>query len=245
MLLKSPFLKLNNFLRNVAGSVLLVVALVHCGSGSTSVEGPPNTIIDGTIVDTAGQPLSGAALFVYETNEGSITDDQGAFTLESYKHLGSASVYFEAETFTNRIELGDFPEGTVTVKPKFVIDKATSLIRLVSIEFSAEGAPTPEPTPGGPDPTPGNGATPTPKPSLYDANGNTTAFGIPKGMSGNISAGRVVWNGQCKSCHAVEKLNRVYGQIKASLRIIPTMIGLPVSNQQVADCVAYLNRNKK
>ena len=36
-----------------------------------------------------------------------------------------------------------------------------------------------------------------------------------------------------------------YGQIKASFRIIPNMIGMPTTNQQIADITAYLNRHKK
>ena len=106
------------------------------------------------------------------------------------------------------------------------------------------GNPTPKPTA---KPT-GN---PTPKPTTppagggnFDANGNTTKFGIPAGMSGNINSGAPIWSGSCSGCHGSEKTNRTFGQIKSSLSI-PAMAGVRLSDPQVANLVAYLNRGNR
>jgi hypothetical protein len=103
--------------------------------------------------------------------------------------------------------------------------------------------PTPRPTTGG---TTSPTAKPTPVPTTtgnFDANGNTTKFGIPSGMSGNITAGSSVQASNCNGCHT-EKQGRSFGQLKASLSIGP-MSFIKLSDSQIANLTAYLNRFNK
>jgi hypothetical protein len=223
------------------GSILSLLIAPGCGSGGGG-EGAPATRFEGMIVDTSGQGVADVEVYLFETNESTLSDEAGGFLLESYKHLSNASLYFRAGKFTNRIQLGDFPLGTLVVRPRMVLNRDTDSVEILEVSFSSDDTP-PEPTPV-PGQPPSAEATPTPKP-LFDSNGNTTAFGIPNGLRGNVGDGRNVWSSVCASCHATEKKNRTYGQTKAALRTEPTMRALNLSNQQVADVTAYLNRSRK
>lgn len=98
--------------------------------------------------------------------------------------------------------------------------------------------PTPAATPvGKPNPTP----TVPSSGGSFDQNGNTVKFGIPSGLTGNISRGRGIWTADCGGCHGSEKLGRTYSQIKSALNL-GAMSGVKVTNQEVADLIAYLNR---
>jgi len=209
------------------------------------------------VVDRSGNPLADVEVYIFETYESSITDQDGTFSLESYKQLPAAGIFFKREGFTNTVQIGAIPDDTLAVVAGFMIDTESDQAELIGVEFqSISDGPVVPPTPNpGTTPQPGNtpapGGTPTPnptatpKPSNFDANGNTTAFGIPKGMTGNINKGSAVWGGQCASCHGVEKKNRSYGQIKNSFNVVPTMRDLPTTTQQMADVTAYLNRGRK
>ncbi|MBX7142999.1 MAG: hypothetical protein K1X79_00960 [Oligoflexia bacterium] len=72
-----------------------------------------------------------------------------------------------------------------------------------------------------------------------------SALGIPSSVSSACKpAGQSLANSlACVSCHT-EKLGRTFSQVAGSF-VLPTMSALPHSNQQVADLVAYLNRNKQ
>lgn len=237
----------SGFIKLLTTTVMLA-ALSCCGSSSSGSSS--STVVEGTLLDTTGAPVSDAEMYVYETNEGSLTDDVGQFSLESYKHLGMLSIFFRTGAFTNRVAVEAIPESTVTVRVRVVLDRETNAITLSDVSFddsapqpSGEVTPTAAPTTGAGTPVPR--PTATPKPSNFDSAGNTSSFGIPTGLKGNITQGAAVWSGQCLSCHATEKTNRSYGQIKASIRVVPDMRSLQTTNQQIAHVTAYLNRNRR
>ncbi len=224
---------------------LAFLLLVSPGCGSGGPSEAPTTRFDGQVVDANGQGLGEVEVYLFDTNESSVTDESGQFSIESFKHSSSGSLFFKAGSFTNRVELGEFPADTLVVRARVEVQSSLGNARLLSVEFSSELTPVEPPTP-----TPAPGETPAAKPTatpaaLFDPNGNTSGFGIPGGLTGNINAGKGVWNGQCASCHAAEKKNRGFGQIKASLRVVPTMQSLRLSSKQIADVTAYLNRNRR
>lgn len=232
------------FLARVA--FLAVVSLLPgCGSGGGSSD-LPETIFEGFLLDPTGSPIEDAEVYIFDTNESSLTDADGRFTLESFRHLDSASFYFRVTDYSNPVTLGEFPTDTRVVRPVFSWDRTTRDVQLSSISFSADLEPLPEPTAtAAPGEAPGPRPTATPKPALFDSEGNTSAFGIPSGLKGNINAGRTVWTSTCQSCHAAEKTNRSYGQTKASVRVVPDMQALQLTNQQIAHVTAYLNRGRR
>ncbi len=80
--------------------------------------------------------------------------------------------------------------------------------------------------------------------SPYDANGNTNSFGIPAGLSGNITSGNGQFNTTCKRCHAIDKgVNLAFAQLKGAVTGPPMNI-TTLSDQNFADLVSYLNRSK-
>ena len=82
-----------------------------------------------------------------------------------------------------------------------------------------------------------------PAPDVFDANGDTSGFGIPPMTSGNITAGDGLYAASCVSCHAVgSKDGRTYAEFDASLSI-PAMSGITLTDQEKADVTAYLNRD--
>lgn len=78
--------------------------------------------------------------------------------------------------------------------------------------------------------------------SAFDANGNTSSFGIPMGMMGNITAGQAVWNGTCATCHGSDTKDGLNYSGLQSVLTVRAMSHLNMMNQQMADLVAYLNR---
>lgn len=96
-----------------------------------------------------------------------------------------------------------------------------------------------------PDPSSGSGNDPIQQlTSFFDSKGSTAAFGIPTGMTGTVSAGQEVFNANCTVCHGsgsgLPALN--YTQFKARLAT-PPMNSLSLTEQQIVDVVAWLNRN--
>ncbi len=90
--------------------------------------------------------------------------------------------------------------------------------------------------------------TPTPPPSSgsnFDSSGNVTAAGkalftIPSSLSANKSRGQTVWSSTCRACHSSEYQNKRYVDLVNVLPAAPMFVH--ISNNQLADLVAYLNR---
>lgn len=135
--------------------------------------------------------------------------------------------------------------GQRNCKPAICRSKAQSRLKICKPPGKA---PPPTPKPIGAV-TPGQTPKPTVAPVVppptgnFDASGNTTKFGIPAGMTGNVSAGAAVQSSSCGGCHG-EKQSRSFGQIKGSLSI-GAMSFIKLSDPQIANLTAYLNRFNK
>ena len=246
---------------------LLLGILTACGSGGGNTSA--TTVFEGNVVDSKGAPVSNIQAYIFETYENSSTDDQGSFAIESSSRFNSVRFFFQTSAYTNTVVIDGIPDDAVTIRATFGFDKATNTVAVTHVEFdNSPASPMPAPTssPGEttgatptvtPSPTasgkPGQSGTPTPhssptpKPTQkgnFDSNGNTTAFGIPSGTTGNVKSGSSTWGAKCASCHAAEKTGRLYGQIKGSFKVVPSMMSLSVSNQEIANLTAYLNRGR-
>jgi hypothetical protein len=229
-------------LANLVGFSLVVVSTIVVGCGSGSGSGDP-TFVEGTVVDTKQQAVSDLGVFIYETYENSLTDEQGSFSISSYKHLSTLSLFFQqGDTNLNKVDIGHIPADALSVKVGLSYDRSKNIVAVSSVEFGT--APPPDGTPAPTDGTPAPGDTPTHS-SPFDENGNTSGFGIPSGLSGNISAGQRTWGAKCAGCHAREKSGRSYGAIKSSFKTVPIMRGVSCSNQEIANLTAFLNRGRR
>ena len=92
-------------------------------------------------------------------------------------------------------------------------------------------------------------ATPTPTASgsgNFDNQGNVTdrgrsAFGIPNGVEGNITSGRIIVSSYC-TCHA-ERIGRSFPRLRTSLAQAPMYFDASqMPDSMVANITAYLNR---
>jgi len=83
------------------------------------------------------------------------------------------------------------------------------------------------------------------KPPNFDADGNTSQFGIPAGLLGNQAAGSTEYAQKCRTCHiAAEKaVNYPFTQLKTALMGTP-MFFKDLSDLYIANLVAYLNRSQ-
>jgi mono/diheme cytochrome c family protein len=81
--------------------------------------------------------------------------------------------------------------------------------------------------------------------SYFDNKGSTGAFGIPDGVTGSISAGQAIIASTCSGCHGSgQNLAALdYSRFTATLQAVPAMRALPLTQQDIADLVAWLNRN--
>jgi hypothetical protein len=147
------------------------------------------------------------------------------------------SITFQDEN-GNPVEPGASPTPTPT-------PGATATPTPTPTETPTPGATATPPPPATATPTPEPTATPTPTPAgSFDTAGNTTAFGIPAGLSGNVSAGQPIWASNCASCHSSETTNRTYAQLQSALGSVSGMSSIHLSSQQVSDLTAYLNRGQ-
>ncbi len=117
------------------------------------------------------------------------------------------------------------------------------------------GTPTPTPPGGNTTPSPEPTATPpcvggTPN---FDSQGNTTAFGIPAPLVGNITAGQSQYTTTCATCHlpagGVRGAGMDFGKLKTAFSTNLFMNGtyggpVNLSDQQIANVVAYVRKNE-
>lgn len=123
--------------------------------------------------------------------------------------------------------------------------------------------PTPTPPSSTPTPEPTATSTPTPSPTAtpcpgggsqnFDVDGNTTAFGIPTPIVGNIAAGNTQYHSTCTACHLPASGERGGGydfsQLKSAFQNNPFMNGslsgpVVLNDQQIAHVIAYVRRNE-
>jgi hypothetical protein len=246
--------------RRICAAVILtffaVFSVAACKGGSSLVGLRFRGVISGSNAK-AGSPIAGMLVTVVATGESDSTTSDGTFDISSSTFEPVVELRFAKGAFNESITIGEIPDNTEDVVVTLAFDEVNQALSVVSITLIPAGNLTttstttttttiPGTPPGSPTPRPTATPRPTEKPrGPFDADGNTSEFGIPNGLKGNISAGRRVWSRVCTDCHLSEKTGKSYGDIQRARRTVPDMRGLQVSNQQVADVVAYLNRNRR
>lgn len=218
----------------------VVTAALGCAGGSSLV----GIRFYGTVEEN-NQALSGALVTVVATNESAVVDSDGHFTIYSTTFDSIVEIQITNGSHITRLTIGIIPDTTEEVHLHIKAAEDSFFVAELTLYPEAQLEPLPTPTPT-PIPTIGPNPTQTPKPeSNFDSAGNTSAFGIPSGMRGNISAGKRVWGRVCSACHVSEKNGRRFNDIKRARRSQPEMRALSITDQQIADVVAYLNRGSR
>lgn len=196
------------------------MVLSACGSGSSNGTDENGVLYYGSLVARSGRGVSNATIFLYETGESATTDDSGAFILESFEHLTSVGFFVQKNGFSNTICVEPIPDLGSEFSLALRFDETNKQISLLSFEDGQPRDSSPEP-----------GTTPTPAVTNED--------------TGAISRGRGIWSSTCARCHAREKTGRSVSTIQRALRAERSMQSISLSNREVSDVVAYLNRRKR
>lgn len=242
------------------GGIEISGKLERSSAGTLSAAGEAD---ESDLEEKSDTAISGARITVAATREVATTDSEGRFSLFTTERGPSISLQIQGTDFQASYTITEIPQNTARINLELSYDPASNQVGAGPVTFedangAAPSSPTPNPTvnptPGAPQPTAAPTSAPTVRPTAaptpqptpagnFDANGNTSAFGIPSGTTGNVSRGQSVWTGTCSGCHGSEKRNLSYSGLTNALKI-SAMSGISLSSQQRADLVAYLNRGR-
>lgn len=212
------------------------LALSSCGTSSLPERS--SLAVFGTLTDENFQPLMA---MIIDAKSGSETEtvEDGTFNflVDASKNTLQLIVILVNNQQAS-LTISDVPSGQ-DFRTTLRFNRSTNMIT------------TDDPNePQGPDGTP---ALPNEDPELiekdpptpvsnFDDQGNTTSFGIPAGLVGNIGEGRQQWRNRCQECHPVTQNGRGYSfrRIKRAIESPPMNLSLP--ERVLADITAYLNR---
>lgn len=146
--------------------------------------------------------------------------------------------------------LPESPMFITDMTPQQVADLVASLNQdMPGGGGDCRATPTPVGTPL-PTSTPTNTPTPYVPPTPcaggnFDAQGNTTAFGIPTPLVGNISSGQTQYNSTCGAggCHGVtvRGIGYQFSVLKSAVTNPP--MSLSIGDQALANLIAFLNQS--
>lgn len=216
---------------------LLLAILAGCGvesEGTDGGENQPSIVIAGQIMDSNDLPLAGVTVISEDSGSESVTDAAGRFSID---------VQYLGEGVTLLLLAPDF--SITVLVPVGEVSPVATLITVSADRSSARAEPGEEQPQPSPSATPG--ATSTPKPTgPFDSEGNTTSFGIPDGVVGNITRGRRVWNGICSACHGSKLRYPGYSFSEARrAQRLSQHSANGLSTQQLADLTALLNQDRR
>jgi len=242
----------------VATILVLSFSLLGCGVGDQS---PRRTVMVEGIVAIINKVISeepSREYFILDS-AGDIRvkiDESGSFLFAIVSGGGSELFFVDGDKYISVI-LPPLEDGE-TVRLKLRYESDTSFLTTESIEvdqnvsgviptLTSPTVLTPVLTPpaAGPIQTP-NVLPPTPtatqvSSSPFDAQGNTSGFGIPSGLVGNITTGRRLYQQQCSSCHGELGVGWRFGRIKTRIAQAPMFLSIP--DRDLSNITAFLNRS--
>jgi hypothetical protein len=233
-------------IRNLA----LLVLVASCGVEPTGWEGTIR--VDGQVSNPQGVALSNIVVTEIAHGQQVASSSEGKFTLFTDSVLGSVQLGVRdgGSRPENQVQFSvptDRGTATIALKLSASADPEVSLTDFTE----EEGQSTPEPDetpqvsptvePGQPTPRPG--PTKVPSSGPFSSNGDTTSFGIPAGLKGNIGRGAAENRSRCLKCHGERGGGYRYGQLKKSVE--GPLMRLKLSQQTLADLTAYLNRGSR
>lgn len=120
-------------LRNSAILILLIVAQVIGSSGMASAQ---QSSVTGTVLDTQGKPMVGVTVAVKGTSAGTVTDENGKYTLANVPQNATLSFSFVGMT-TQEIVVGGKARIDVSLS-----EKAVGLDEVIVVAYGAQSKKT-------------------------------------------------------------------------------------------------------
>ncbi|MCB0311524.1 MAG: carboxypeptidase regulatory-like domain-containing protein [Bdellovibrionales bacterium] len=215
----------------IAVCAVVPFALVNCGVDPVDQEGisdaSRSVLVSGTVFDSSDNPLEG--VFVRSLNDGqfSITDKTGGFSFLVVRVEENRTLDFLIESPTFSVVVYGPNVSFEQLRIHFKINPDLNSAEIYYPEMST--SPTEEEVDSGEMPD-----------AIFDAEGNTTAFGIPKGLVGNLHAGKRKYQQECASCHLdPQGGNLNFYELRNRISEAPMFKKIHDSN--LADIVAYLH----
>ena len=225
-----------------AASMLVLACLVFstsCGGGSAAALPGDN------ITPPAGNTTSPAANPLQERNgvtsafgipagiEGNVSTGEGLYASNCSGCHGSNMGPRDFTAITAaRSNIGSMKSLNISEQQQADI---TAYLNRASIPVVTNPPADPNPPAPPTDPTP-------PADPTVPSTDILTGFGIPAGMSGSISAGQQIYSNNCAACHS-NKDGSSFGTVQSAIANVGSMRGIKLTQQELADLTAYLNRN--
>jgi hypothetical protein len=216
--------------KNLAISLAIIILTVICSCGAS-----PDPILQNTTVKIKLKELIGAKLGELSIIE-TLTGDENPVLQES--------VEFNSVSEESEIRLilkSNNEQNNKDLQLTLINENEQQLIEIElkvdfikeTVSYSSVGAKLP--------PTLEPNLTPTSRPDeTFDSSGNTTAFGIPNGLIGNIQRGRNKNQTDCAICHGERGKGLNFSQLKRRIGEPPMNLRIP--DKDLADILAFLNR---
>jgi|GEM_PF-3921682 len=208
----------------------LFVSLLTILSAIDSFAAEKRIRVTGFVVNEDGSVIRGARITESKSKKYSVSDARGQYVLRvKAKAIGRLKVSFKFLKIEDQLRI------PVTGRRWIVVSESNSSVKVASRAPHAGGAPS----------TP----TPSPKANNFDDNGNVTerghaTFGIPANLSANILDGSAVFRKYtCTGCHIEGGAGFDFPRLTSVFRIAP-MNSFGVTQAEIADLVAYLNRGR-
>ena len=131
----------------------LLLLFAACGGGSTGTGGTGSEF-SGKLVDITGKPVQNATLTIEETGDGSLTDAEGNFVIESDIPAGSVTLLVQAENSEGKTVMKDIPTGRQQVILNLRFNARDHTVEITDRVVKPRPKPTAKPRP-----------TSTPRPS--------------------------------------------------------------------------------
>ena len=234
----------------VAIILVLGFSLLGCGVGDQS---PRRTVMVEGIVTIVNKVISeepSREYFILDS-AGDVRvkiDESGSFLFAIVSGGGSELFFVDGDKYISVI-LPPLEDGeTVRLKLRYESDTSFLTTESIEVDQNVSGViPTLTPPAEGPIQTP-NVLPPTPvatqvSSSPFDAEGNTSGFGIPAGLKGNITTGRRLYQQQCSSCHGELAVGWRFSRIKTRIALAPMFLSIP--DRDLSNITAFLNRSAR
>lgn len=153
----------NTWFFSIVFGLLSLWVFVGCGGGT---QGTGGITIDGTVQDSKGQTLSGIRVVLLNSNDSTVTDSQGGFSLYS-ETAAEYNISVESQGEQPTVTLSDVPPTATQIQIIIQIsDNGSPTVGSLEVvaEHHSHGSSS------SPTPTPSVGVSPTPTPNSTDQN---------------------------------------------------------------------------
>jgi hypothetical protein len=230
----------------------LIFLLNACGTQEAPTR--RSVVITGDIEKDTGGGLAGVTVSELITSNSAKSVSNGSFSFTTVPIPGmNGQLLVEYQGALQSFDLPGVPneaevEVNITYLTKSNLFQLSSYQVTDLTETNELPDPSPSPSPPFPQPTQTHGSKPTPsvtptQTGPFDDKGNTTAFGIPKGITGNIGRGKTKNGKNCSICHGELGKGLNFSALKKRIAEAPMFLKIP--DQDLADILAYLNRSQR